>query len=67
MTDPIDRSIPPVMMTKATPILMTPNMPVQRVMLEMLPLLTNPSLSTAVDTQMKINSPRMPRILFMFH
>jgi hypothetical protein len=65
ITDPIDKSIPPVMITNATPILITPNREVQRSVFSTLYALKKLGLLIAVNTQTKINRPKIPNIFFM--
>jgi hypothetical protein len=62
--DPIERSIPAVMITKATPIPNTPYMEVRRNRLNMLlPLRNPPGTSIARKSQRDIKSRVIPSIL----
>jgi len=63
-TDPIERSIPPVMITNDTPIERIPNNALHRMMFWRLYADTNCGLISEVRTQMATNSPKMPRIFF---
>src|SRR5207248_3099485 len=65
-TEPIERSIPPVMMTNATPMLKMANSELRRTRLPMLYSERNRSgFSNPVTRQTKTSRPRMPKIFFI--
>ena len=64
-TDPIERSIPPVMMTKATPILMIPKRAVRRRRFSRLYESKRRSLRIEVATKTKTRRDKIPSIFFI--